>query len=129
MRHCKIFLLFIFAFLVIVLLLALILYFVCLMIMPHIAYCYIILFFSFVGCKFSKNCHPFRHIYNFMNHADSVPLISSVISAFATASFVLTSIAAGLLTISTASLQSVGTFMGSSSFLIVDPARNLFVSI
>ena len=62
-----------------------------------------------------------------MNHADSVPMISSVISAFATASFVLTSLAAGLLTISAASLQSVGTFMRSSSFLIVDPARNLFV--
>ncbi|XP_027368449.1 uncharacterized protein LOC113874415 isoform X2 [Abrus precatorius] len=56
----------------------------------------------------------------------SVPLISSVVSAFATASFVLTSIAAGLLTISTASLQSVCTFMRSSSFLIVDPSRNLF---
>ncbi|XP_061349296.1 uncharacterized protein LOC133294608 isoform X3 [Gastrolobium bilobum] len=56
----------------------------------------------------------------------SVPVISSVVSAFTTASFVLTSIAAGLLTIATASLQSVGTFMRSSSFLIVDPARNLF---
>lgn len=41
-----------------------------------------------------------------MNHADSVPLISSVISAFTTATFALTSIVAGLLTISTASLQS-----------------------
>ncbi|CAL5203314.1 unnamed protein product [Lathyrus oleraceus] len=56
----------------------------------------------------------------------SVPLISSVISAFATATFALTSISAGLLTISTASLQSVDTFTISSSFLIVDPARNLF---
>ncbi|XP_057442927.1 uncharacterized protein LOC130734497 isoform X2 [Lotus japonicus] len=56
----------------------------------------------------------------------SAPMISSVISAFATASFVLTSIAASLLTVSTASLQSVGTFMRSSPFLIVDPARNLF---
>ncbi|CAI8616590.1 unnamed protein product [Vicia faba] len=36
----------------------------------------------------------------------SVPLISSVISAFTTATFMLTSIVAGLLTISTASLQS-----------------------
>jgi len=62
-----------------------------------------------------------------MNHADSAPLISSVISAFATATFGLTAIAAGLLTISTASLQSVDTFTRSSSFLIVDPARNLFV--
>ncbi|XP_004501911.1 uncharacterized protein [Cicer arietinum] len=56
----------------------------------------------------------------------SSPLISSVISAFATATFVMTSFAAGLLTISTASLQSVDTFTRSSSFLIVDPARNLF---
>nr|KYP51571.1 hypothetical protein KK1_026599 [Cajanus cajan] len=55
----------------------------------------------------------------------SMPLVSSVVSAFATASFVLTSIAAGFLTISTASLQSIGTFMRSSSFLVVDPARNL----
>jgi len=56
-----------------------------------------------------------------------MPLISSVVSAFATASFVLTSIAAGFLTISTASLQSVGTFTRSSSFLVFDPARNLLV--
>ncbi|CAJ2642179.1 unnamed protein product [Trifolium pratense] len=56
----------------------------------------------------------------------SVPLSSCVISAFATATFALTSIAAGLLTISTASLQSVDTFARSSSFLIVDPVRNLF---
>ncbi|KAL2340917.1 hypothetical protein Fmac_008857 [Flemingia macrophylla] len=55
----------------------------------------------------------------------SMPLISSVVSAFATASFVLTSIVAGFLTISTARLQSIGTFMKSSSFLVVDPARNL----
>ncbi|KOM40435.1 hypothetical protein LR48_Vigan04g063300 [Vigna angularis] len=57
----------------------------------------------------------------------SMPLISSVVSAFATASFVVTSIAAGFLTISTASLQSVGTFTRSSSFLVFDPARNLLV--
>ncbi|KAK2442902.1 hypothetical protein P8452_21317 [Trifolium repens] len=56
----------------------------------------------------------------------SVPLSSCVISAFTTATFALTSIAAGLLTISTASLQSVDTFTRSSSFLIVDPVRNLF---
>ncbi|CAJ1975117.1 unnamed protein product [Sphenostylis stenocarpa] len=55
----------------------------------------------------------------------SMPLISSVVSAFTTASFVLTSITAGFLTISTASLQSVGTFTRSSSFLVFDPARNL----
>ncbi|KAG5035632.1 hypothetical protein JHK87_010542 [Glycine soja] len=55
----------------------------------------------------------------------SMPLISSVVSAFATACFVLTSIVAGFLTISTANLQSVGTFTRSSSFLVFDPARNL----
>ncbi|OIV98204.1 hypothetical protein TanjilG_28717 [Lupinus angustifolius] len=56
----------------------------------------------------------------------SIPLVAAVISAFAAACFVLTSLAAGFLTISTASLQSFDTFMRSSSFLIVDPARSLF---
>ncbi|KAL6281096.1 hypothetical protein ACE6H2_017977 [Prunus campanulata] len=56
---------------------------------------------------------------------DSVPLIASVISAFATALFVVTSIAAGLLSISTASLQSLWSFIRPSS-LASDPARNLF---
>jgi hypothetical protein len=74
-----------------------------------------------------KKLYWCRHIYDFMNYADSVPLSSCVISAFTTATFALTSIAAGLLTISTASLQSVDTFTRSSSFLIVDPVRNLFV--
>ncbi|XP_054821268.1 uncharacterized protein LOC129320105 [Prosopis cineraria] len=55
-----------------------------------------------------------------------IPLISKVISAFATASFGLTSLAAGLLTVSTASLQYYGAFSRSSSFLTVDPARSLF---
>ncbi|CAL9031034.1 unnamed protein product [Prunus brigantina] len=55
----------------------------------------------------------------------SVPLIASVISAFATALFVVTSIAAGLLSISTASLQSLWSFSRPSS-LASDPARNLF---
>ncbi|KAL4274505.1 uncharacterized protein LOC107622163 [Arachis ipaensis] len=55
----------------------------------------------------------------------TMPVISSVVSAFTTASFIATALVAGLLTISTASLQSVGTFT-KSSFLIVDPARNLF---
>ncbi|XP_028778283.1 uncharacterized protein LOC114734806 isoform X2 [Neltuma alba] len=56
----------------------------------------------------------------------SSSLISIVISTFTTASFVLTSLAAGLLTISTASLQYFGAFSRSSSFLTVDPARSLF---
>ncbi|KAK4253682.1 hypothetical protein QN277_010324 [Acacia crassicarpa] len=56
----------------------------------------------------------------------SRPLISIVISTFATASFVLTSLAAGLLTICTASLQYFGAFSRQSSFLTVDPARSLF---
>ncbi|KAJ7956220.1 Guanine nucleotide-binding protein, beta subunit [Quillaja saponaria] len=56
----------------------------------------------------------------------SVPLISSVISALTTASFLLTSLAGGLLTVSTASLQSVGAFIKSTSSLTNDPARNLF---
>lgn len=103
-----------------------ILHFVCLMIMACVVFLLYCFSLSFVGCKLSSII--IRHIYDFMNHADSVPLVSSVVSAFATASFVLTSLVAGLLTISTASLQSVGTFMRSSSFLIVDPARSLFVS-
>ncbi|KAM1129088.1 hypothetical protein ACFXTH_038956 [Malus domestica] len=55
----------------------------------------------------------------------SVPMISSVISAFATALFVVTSIAAGLLSISTASLQSLWSISRPSS-LASEPARNLF---
>ncbi|XP_061357015.1 uncharacterized protein LOC133301403, partial [Gastrolobium bilobum] len=53
----------------------------------------------------------------------SVPVISSVVYAFTTASFVVTLIAAGLLTIATSSLQSVVPSMRPS---IADPARNLF---
>ncbi|KAI4336176.1 hypothetical protein L6164_014735 [Bauhinia variegata] len=56
----------------------------------------------------------------------SMPLISSLISGFASASFVLTSLAAGLLTISTASLQSIGALTRSLSILTVNPAKNLF---
>ncbi|KAK4568694.1 hypothetical protein RGQ29_004196 [Quercus rubra] len=55
----------------------------------------------------------------------SVPIISSVISTLATASFVATSIAAGLLTASTASLSSIGTFSPPFSS-VSDPASNLF---
>ncbi|KAF3971824.1 hypothetical protein CMV_004602 [Castanea mollissima] len=55
----------------------------------------------------------------------SVPVISFVISTLATASFVATSIAAGLLTASTASLSSIGTFSPPFSS-VSDPASNLF---
>ncbi|XP_030493743.2 uncharacterized protein LOC115709712 isoform X1 [Cannabis sativa] len=55
----------------------------------------------------------------------SVPLGSSVISALVTASFLATSVVAGILTFSTASLQKFWTFKGPSS-LTTYPARNLF---
>ncbi|KAK6249525.1 hypothetical protein SCA6_003530 [Theobroma cacao] len=58
----------------------------------------------------------------------SIPIISSVISIFATAAFLLTCFAAGLLTMSTASLQSVGAFSRPSLSLSSDPARILFRS-
>ncbi|KAF4362713.1 hypothetical protein G4B88_018331 [Cannabis sativa] len=56
---------------------------------------------------------------------NSVPLGSSVISALVTASFLATSVVAGILTFSTASLQKFWTFKGPSS-LTTYPARNLF---
>lgn len=56
-----------------------------------------------------------------------MPITSCVISTFTTASFVATSLAAGWLTVSTASLQSVGAFLRPRSYLVSDPARNLFV--
>ncbi|XWS37504.1 hypothetical protein CRYUN_Cryun19dG0048500 [Craigia yunnanensis] len=58
----------------------------------------------------------------------TIPVISSVISVFAIAAFLLTCFAAGLLTMSTASLQSVGAFSRLSSSLSSDPARILFRS-
>nr|POE83275.1 hypothetical protein CFP56_63664 [Quercus suber] len=58
-------------------------------------------------------------------NGDSVPKISTVILVFATTSFVATSIAAGLLTASIASLSSIGTFSPPFSSL-PDPASNLF---
>ncbi|XVE54977.1 hypothetical protein DITRI_Ditri03aG0124600 [Diplodiscus trichospermus] len=58
----------------------------------------------------------------------SLPVVSCVISFFATAAFLLTCFSAGLLTISTASLQSVGAFSRLSSSLSSDPARILFRS-
>ncbi|KAK2663734.1 hypothetical protein Ddye_002308 [Dipteronia dyeriana] len=56
----------------------------------------------------------------------SIPVISCLISAFVTAVFWATSVAAGLLTVSTASLLSAQAFSRPSSSLISDPARNLF---
>ncbi|KAM7465314.1 hypothetical protein LguiB_012876 [Lonicera macranthoides] len=56
----------------------------------------------------------------------SVPVISLVLSSFATAAFAVTALAAGLLTVSTASLQSVGAFSRSSSSFTSNPGRNLF---
>ncbi|KAI8016865.1 hypothetical protein LOK49_LG04G02093 [Camellia lanceoleosa] len=56
----------------------------------------------------------------------SVPVISLVVSTFATASFAVTALVAGLLTLSTASLQSIGAFSRPSPGLTSDPARNLF---
>ncbi|OVA16963.1 hypothetical protein BVC80_9043g4 [Macleaya cordata] len=55
----------------------------------------------------------------------SVPLVSYVLSAFTTTAFALTSLAAGLLTLSTSSLQSTEGCLRPSS-LASDPARNLF---
>ncbi|PIN20252.1 hypothetical protein CDL12_07057 [Handroanthus impetiginosus] len=56
----------------------------------------------------------------------SVPLESLVLSSFATAAFAVTALIAGLLTVSTTSLLSVGAFSRPSSILCSDPARNLF---
>ncbi|KAB1216635.1 hypothetical protein CJ030_MR4G007823 [Morella rubra] len=55
----------------------------------------------------------------------SVPKISSLTSELATALFLATSFAAGLLTVSIASLHSTGALSRPSSFSY--PARNLFV--
>ena len=54
-----------------------------------------------------------------------VPKISTVISVLATTSFVVTSIVAGLLTTSIASLSSIGTFSPPFSSLSY-PVSNLF---
>ncbi|PSR95878.1 Pre-neck appendage protein [Actinidia chinensis var. chinensis] len=56
----------------------------------------------------------------------SAPVISLVLSTFATAAFAVTALVAWMLTLSTTSLQSVGTFLRPSSSLTSDPARNLF---
>ncbi|KAL1222119.1 hypothetical protein V5N11_009353 [Cardamine amara subsp. amara] len=56
----------------------------------------------------------------------SVPMISSVISWLSTYIFLVTSFVAGLLTLSTTSLYSLGAFPRPSPYLISDPTRNLF---
>lgn len=56
----------------------------------------------------------------------SVPLISSVTSSFVTAAFLTTSFYAGLITVSTSSLQSASAFSRPTSSLTSFPARNLF---
>lgn len=56
----------------------------------------------------------------------TVPSLSMSLSSFTTAAFALTSLAAGVLTVSTASLQSLGAFTTPSPSLTSDPARNIF---
>ncbi|XP_077244190.1 uncharacterized protein LOC143884473 isoform X2 [Tasmannia lanceolata] len=56
----------------------------------------------------------------------SIPIISSVLSTVVTAAFTTTSLAAGLLTISTASIQSLGLISRPSPHFTSDPSRNLF---
>ncbi|KAK3406659.1 hypothetical protein EUGRSUZ_K02827 [Eucalyptus grandis] len=56
----------------------------------------------------------------------SMPLVSSVASVTATAAFCITSLAAGLLSVSTASLLATGAFPKTSATLISSPSRNLF---
>lgn len=56
----------------------------------------------------------------------SVPIISLVLSSFATAAFAVTALVAGFLTVSTACLRLAGAFPRLSSPLTSDPARNLF---
>lgn len=60
--------------------------------------------------------------------ADSLPMISLALSSFTTAAIAVTSIFAGFLTVSTASLQCQGIFTRQSPFLVSEPTRNLFVS-
>ncbi|KZV52160.1 hypothetical protein F511_07115 [Dorcoceras hygrometricum] len=56
----------------------------------------------------------------------SVPVESSILSTFVTTAFGVTCLAAGFLTVSTATLLSVGAFSRPSSMLSSDPARNIF---
>lgn len=65
--------------------------------------------------------------FSFFFSPDSVPIISSVLSIIVTAAFAMTTLASGLLTVSTASLQTLGMLSRSSTLLSSDPSRNLFV--
>ncbi|GER38508.1 flagellar L-ring protein [Striga asiatica] len=56
----------------------------------------------------------------------AVPVESFVLSYFVTATFSLTALIAGFLTLSTTSLLLAGAFSRPSSILCFDPARNLF---
>ncbi|KAI6675372.1 hypothetical protein NL676_003278 [Syzygium grande] len=56
----------------------------------------------------------------------SMPVVSSVASVTATAAFCITSLAAGLLSVSTASLLAIGAFPQTYATLISSPSRNLF---
>nr|GMC69900.1 uncharacterized protein LOC109177202 isoform X1 [Ipomoea batatas] len=56
----------------------------------------------------------------------SVPMISRVLSIFSTTAFAVTAFVAGLLTISTASLQSIGAFSRPTSLLTSEPTRSVF---
>lgn len=56
----------------------------------------------------------------------SLPMISTGFCIFVTALFVGTCLVAGLLTISTASLQSAGAFPRSSATVATNPTKNLF---
>ncbi|KAL9666929.1 hypothetical protein QQ045_001273 [Rhodiola kirilowii] len=56
----------------------------------------------------------------------SMPMISTIVTIFVTTACLITSLSAALLTVSTANLASLGLFSRPSSFLIADPARNLF---
>ncbi|XP_008791189.1 uncharacterized protein LOC103708166 [Phoenix dactylifera] len=56
----------------------------------------------------------------------SVPIISSLVSIIATATYAAASIAAALLTVSTASLLSSGAFSRPTAYFISEPSRNLF---
>nr|XP_027123098.1 uncharacterized protein LOC113739892 isoform X1 [Coffea arabica] len=56
----------------------------------------------------------------------SVSVVSLVLSSFITAAFAVTSLVSGFLTISTASLQSVGAFKRPTPLLTSEPTRSLF---
>ncbi|KAK6920679.1 hypothetical protein RJ641_014357 [Dillenia turbinata] len=56
----------------------------------------------------------------------SIPMISSLFYTFVAAAFGLTTLGAGVLTISTASLQSADAFPVQSAILTSEPSQNLF---